>query len=176
MKKIILGIIAISAILFGANVSVVASKPTVTSPISKGVIAPTIKEIKNVEKITFKKSEPVQLMLKVPVDLEEVPSGIETGQGTTTGVQYLQCFLRRDTGHGDSWDYRQDIPLHSGQYTIEIKFNGIALNKLLQINAYNCTVVYKTNTGKDVVLQDMPFTVFENIEHTRIGGLLNFEK
>jgi len=115
-------------------------------------------------------------MLKVPADLEEVPVGIETGQGTTTGVQYLQCSLRRDTGHGDSWDYRQDTPLHSGQYTIKIKFNGIALNKLLQINAYSCMVVYKTNTGKDVILQDMPLMVFENIEHTHIGGLLNFEK
>lgn len=172
MKKLILGIMFINILLFGSGFQASGSKVQPTAPSSKDKTKPALPGPKGAT-TTFNKAQPPQLTLRIPVDLDEVPKGLKTVGGLTTGEQYLFCSLRRNTGHGDSWDYNQKIPLHSGKYTVIVKFNGIPTDKLAQINAYNCTVVYKTD-GDDVSLRNMPLSFFEDFEDFYVGGPLKF--
>jgi len=160
MKKFILGMMVLSVMVFGANVQQKTPQMKVVTPASKDSAGLSPKVLKGAKKISFKESEPAQLILEVPVNLDPVPIGMEVEGELTTGSQVLICALRQDTSRGDKWSYKTKIVLHSGQYTVDVKFNGIPVNELVRINAYNCKVRYTTSSGT-VSPFDIPSSIFK---------------
>jgi len=141
MKKFMLGMMVLSVMAFGADLHEVAPQG------QKAGMAPKI-DFSKAKKMDFVVTKPAQFTIKVPIDVDEVPVGAQTHNGTiNSDKQKLVCLIyNNDT----SVQFYQAKLVEAGSRTEIMKFNNIPLQQALTIKKYYCSISYRvlTDSGR----------------------------
>lgn len=138
MKKLMMGLIALSVMAFGADLQKVTPQ----------VQAANI-NFSKAKKITFVEAYPVQFTINVPVDLDKPIIGLSINYGDKKIIstkQKVGCYIA-----DDGWQngFYQSKFVEPGQQTITFKFNGIPFDNAMAIKKYDCRLYYETESGYD---------------------------
>ena len=157
MKKLIILIGLCGVILFGGELQSTQSS----------VNSAKLKEaFKNATKLEFIKKRPAQIAINVPVNIEDVISGIQDLTSTdtytdSTTVQRLGCLIYEDTLDNSNRYTSHSDTLKGGDYIVSISFNNIPKNKLIKLNKYWCAINYSSKNAEFAHLGNFGSDLFE---------------
>ena len=129
MKKLVLFLLS-GVVLFGGQLQ---------------QATPLMAKFEGATKIQYIEANPVQITLKVPVELDALPTGkVYKDQIIGSGYK-LDCTIRGNREEVGKYVVSKEIT--PGIKTIIVKFNGIPLDYLSFMNQYQCLLYYESDNS-----------------------------